>query len=264
MLWTRVLTALIGIPLLLFFVYLGGYVYGSLVTGLALLGLREFFLLVEKAGWTPVKLPGYLFLPVMFGALLLGNHFLVLLLWVSLFLVFTLLPVFYPGRFTYWGTAASFWGLVYLGVLPAYLLLIRSLEAGLYLTVFLLALIWITDIMAFFVGRSLGKRPLAKQISPNKTVEGTMGGIAGSLVAGVLLGAILPVPSLTWLGGGLLGLLIGGAGTLGDLAQSALKRSVHVKDTGSFLPGHGGMLDRFDSLLFAAPVFYYCFYFLPF
>jgi len=264
MLWTRVLTALVGVPLLLFFVYLGGYVYGTLVTVLALLGLREYFLLVEKAGWVPVKLPGYLFLPIMFGSLFLENYFLVFLLWVFLFLLFTLLPVFSPATFTYWGTAASFWGLVYLGVLPGFLLVIRSLEAGLYLTFFLLVLVWITDIMAFFVGRSLGKRPLAKKISPNKTVEGTAGGIAGSLLAGMLLGAVLPVPSLTWLGGGLLGLLIGGAGTLGDLAQSALKRSVHVKDTGTFLPGHGGMLDRFDSLLFAAPVFYYCFYFLSF
>ncbi len=264
MLRTRVLTALVGVPLLLFFVYLGGYVYGSLVTVLALLGLREYFQLVEKAGWVPAKLPGVLFLPILFGAVLLENYFLVFLLWVFLYLFFTLLPIFFPATFTYWGTAASFWGLVYLGVLPGYLLLLRSLETGFYLTVFLLVLVWITDIMAFFVGRSMGKRPLAKKISPNKTVEGTVGGIAGSFLAGMLLGAVLPVSPLTWLSGGLLGLLVGGAGTLGDLAQSALKRSVDVKDTGTFLPGHGGMLDRFDSLLFAAPVFYYCFYFLTF
>lgn len=254
---TRVLTAIVGVPALLFFVYLGGYFFGALVILLALTGLREYFTLLKKSGWEPVKSPGYIFLPLVFFAVFTYKYSLAISLWLLLFLLFTLLPVFFPSRISYWESAVSFWGIVYLGALSSFLIAIRLMPEGLYLTVILLALVWTTDIMAYLVGSSVGKRPLAKKISPKKTVEGTIGGIIGSSVSGMVLAGVMPVTMLTIASGGLLGAVIGGAGTLGDLTQSALKRSADVKDSGVFFPGHGGVLDRFDSLLFAAPFFYF-------
>ncbi len=254
----RVLTALLGIPALLFFVFLGGYFYGALVAVIALVGLREYYSLLEKAGRAPLKLPGYLVLPLLFLVVFQLHLQQVLLLWVCIFLFFSMLPVFAPGRVSYWEAALNFWGIAYLGGLLSFLITVRSLPAGFSLTVLLFIMVWMTDISAFFVGSKLGRRPLSKTISPKKTVEGTVGGIAGSCLAGLLLaGLLLPAGYLNPGSGALLGISVGVAGTLGDLSQSALKRSVDVKDSGSFLPGHGGMLDRFDSLLFAAPVFYY-------
>ena len=253
---TRVLTGIIGVPLLLFFVHLGGYIYGLLLVLLAVIGLREYYTLMEKTGWGPVPLPGYVFIPLLFYAIYLESISLTALLWMLLFALFSLLPVFLPTRIKYWESALSFWGIVYLGALSSFLLAIRLLPEGFYLTVIMLAMVWASDILAYLVGSSLGRIPLAKKVSPKKTVEGTLGGIAGSCAAGLLLAGLLPQTVLTVVSGGLLGILVGGAGALGDLTQSALKRSVDAKDSGALFPGHGGVLDRFDSLFFAAPLFY--------
>ena len=123
----------------------------------------------------------------------------------------------------------------------------------------LIGTIWVGDAAAYYGGRAFGCHKLAPQISPNKTVEGSVAGLIGSAVAGVGLGTWLlvgfQVPFLA-----LAALTAAVAGQVGDLAESALKRSAGVKDSSALLPGHGGMLDRMDSLLFAAPVFYWFFH----
>ncbi len=254
---TRVLTALVGVPVFLLIVYLGGFIYVGLVTFLALLGLREYFTIMEKTSWQPVQWPGYIFLPLIFlSVYLVKDISLVLLLWLLLFMFYSLAPVFFPLKIKYWESALSFWGIVYLGALSSFIIAIRSLSEGFYLSLVLLVMVWSSDIMAYLVGRSVGKRPLAR-ISPKKTIEGTIGGIAGSGISGLVFAAVLPMESLTMISGGLLGIIVGGIGALGDLTQSALKRSVNVKDSGHLFPGHGGVLDRFDSLFFSAPLFYY-------
>jgi len=122
----------------------------------------------------------------------------------------------------------------------------------------LMGTIWAGDVAAYYGGRAFGRYKLAPTISPNKTVEGSVAGLAGSILIGVVLGSWLvqrQVPFLV-----LASLAAAIAGQLGDLAESALKRSAGVKDSSSLLPGHGGMLDRLDSLIFAAPVFYWFFH----
>ena len=122
----------------------------------------------------------------------------------------------------------------------------------------LMGTIWAGDAAAYYAGRALGRHKLAPTISPNKTVEGSIAGLAGSIVAGILLGSWLLQRQISFLV--LASLATAVAGQLGDLAESALKRSSGVKDSSSLLPGHGGMLDRLDSLMFAAPVFYWFFH----
>ena len=123
------------------------------------------------------------------------------------------------------------------------------------LTVSVLVLVWTTDSMAYFVGRAVGRRPLAPRISPKKTWEGTIGGAAFAVAAGALLKLTI-LPFLTWPHAVALALICGVLGQLGDLAESKMKRAVGVKDSGTLLPGHGGMLDRFDSMIVVAPAVY--------
>jgi phosphatidate cytidylyltransferase len=120
----------------------------------------------------------------------------------------------------------------------------------------LFAIIWIGDSAAFYVGRALGRHSLAAKVSPKKTIEGAAAGLIGSVVAGVIGAFFLGEP---WLQVAGISAATAIAGQVGDLAESVLKRSAGVKDSSSILPGHGGILDRLDSLFFAAPVFYWFF-----
>jgi phosphatidate cytidylyltransferase len=114
-----------------------------------------------------------------------------------------------------------------------------------------LALIWSNDVFAYLLGRRFGRKKLAPALSPKKTWEGSLGGLFMAMVAGVVTAGILGEPTWAWMG---FGLVCGICATLGDLIESAFKRSLGVKDMGNLIPGHGGVLDRFDALLFAGPV----------
>jgi phosphatidate cytidylyltransferase len=147
-------------------------------------------------------------------------------------------------------------GPLYIGLCLGHLLLIRAMPEGEFLIFGLFLITWAADTGAYYVGTSLGRHKLAPSISPNKTIEG----VAGGLVAAVLAASLAQIwflPSLTNTDCVALGCLLTIAGLLGDLAESAMKRGAGVKDSGSLIPGHGGMLDRLDSLLFTAPAFYY-------
>ena len=125
------------------------------------------------------------------------------------------------------------------------------------LILLLFAIIWVGDSAAYYGGRTLGRHPLALRVSPKKTVEGAIFGLAGSVIAGTAAGvSFLGEP---WLNMAIISAVTAIAGQLGDLAESVLKRSAGVKDSSSILPGHGGILDRLDSLFFATPVFYWFF-----
>lgn len=124
---------------------------------------------------------------------------------------------------------------------------------GIPAVLYFFILLWTNDTMAYLSGRTFGKRPLAPSISPKKTWEGFWGGVISSMVMGWLLASTIDIHGLT---GIVSGLAVGVLGTLGDLTQSRLKRHFQVKDSGNLIPGHGGILDRFDGVLYAAPAFY--------
>jgi phosphatidate cytidylyltransferase len=154
------------------------------------------------------------------------------------------------------GSSATCFGTVYVSALLGYSLLLRSLSYGRRAVLLLVAIVWCHDVLAYYCGRAWGKRPLAPSLSKGKTWEGTYCGLAGGLL-GALLARLTFLPALSAGGVLVLGLAGGVAAELGDLAESMIKRSAKEKDSGWIVPGHGGILDRLDSLLFAAPIIYY-------
>lgn len=152
--------------------------------------------------------------------------------------------------------AVLVFGMLYVAFPLGHLLLTRTLPDGIFLIFFVLLVTWAGDTGAYYAGVSMGHRKLAPLVSPNKTVEGLIGGLCLALLA-TFAARFWFVPSLTITDCLATGLLLTIAGVSGDLCESALKRSAGVKDSGHVIPGHGGMLDRIDSLLFTAPTFYY-------
>jgi len=147
---------------------------------------------------------------------------------------------------------------VYPGLLAGYLVALKRYEPiadGSKLLMILFALVWVNDSGAYFAGNLFGKRKMTPHISPNKTWEGAIGGFVASVVLGFFIGSSSTF--LNYKQGLLLGFVLGLVAPVGDLVESAFKRSAGVKDSGTLLPGHGGILDRVDSVIFCAPLFYY-------
>jgi len=153
-------------------------------------------------------------------------------------------------------TAVLTFGVFYVAWLLGHLILIRQMAEGAFLIFFVFLVTWANDTAAYYVGTFWGQRQMAPRISPKKTWEGAVGGLLGSVAAAFACRAWF-LDSLSASDAATLGLLIGVMAPLGDLSESVLKRSAGVKDSGGIIPGHGGILDRMDSLIFTAPVLYY-------
>ncbi len=147
-------------------------------------------------------------------------------------------------------------GVLYVSLTLGHLLLTRTLPGGEYLIFFLVLVTWAGDTGAYYAGVTLGRHKLAPVVSPNKTIEGLLGGLVLAVVVAFIAQRWF-LPTFTILDCVATGLLLTGVGVLGDLSESAMKRSAGVKDSGAVIPAHGGMLDRLDNLLFTAPTFYY-------
>ena len=147
-------------------------------------------------------------------------------------------------------------GTLYIGFALGHLLRTRALPDGIFLVFFVILVTWAGDTGAYYAGVSMGRTPLAPRISPNKTVEGLLGGCLLAVVIALIARAWF-IPSFTIVDAVVLGILLTVAGLIGDLSESMFKRGAGVKDSGGLIPGHGGMLDRLDSLLLTAPAYYY-------
>ncbi len=152
----------------------------------------------------------------------------------------------------------AFFAFVYVAVLLSFVLRIRAMDAGLLLAFFVLISSWINDICAYFVGSAIGKHKFSPKVSPNKSVEGFVGGVVGAGVIGWLYGFVfakyIPFSSIYC---GMIAALGAIPAVIGDLAASAVKRDNNIKDYSNLIPGHGGIVDRIDSILFTAPIIYY-------
>lgn len=253
---TRVATALVGFPLIMAALYAGGWILLAVLTLAALIAQFEMYRLMEGVGHTPLRLPGlglgllvsarFLF-PWSLEAVIAGAVILIAVLpatvkenaWPRL--AITLLGVLYPV-----------WMLTELFAIREMGSSLGGLQ-GFWITLLIIVLVFANDTFAYYTGRSIGKTPLAPSISPKKTVEGSVGGVLGVILVGVAFKYFL-LPDVPWM---VLAGLIGIAGflsPLGDLAESQLKRQAGAKDSGSLLPGHGGVLDRVDAVLIAVPL----------
>lgn len=174
---------------------------------------------------------------------------------VVLLLAVVTFVVSFP-RISFSGLGLTLFGAVYLGYLFSYVFLLRQLDLGFFYLLLAFLLAWATDIGAYAAGRLWGKRKLAETLSPKKTIEGALGGLVASMAISVIAFIIVSIPA-TLAETAILGLLASFAGQLGDLTASAIKRQTGIKDFGNLLPGHGGVLDRFDSFLLIAPLVYY-------
>lgn len=257
MLHLRVLTALVGIPLILLVVWQGGLPLMAFIGLVMVLGSWEMTNLFQNLKLTPS-------LPVtMLGiVLLMATIYLNKLPWVGLILTVVLLIHLllmlqnYPN-YTPADGAAGLFVILYLSLL-LYLYLLNTLPQGYHWVYMLLVGTWASDTMAYFCGRAFGKRKLTPVLSPNKTVAGAIAGLLASVVAvGIYYFTFKLADNIPVLLIPILGLLISVAGQAGDLIESTLKRQANIKDSGNIIPGHGGILDRFDSMLLTAPVVYY-------
>ena len=265
MLLPRILTAVVGVPLILAAIHFGGVVYMAFVAGIILLCLYEYGL-VLRAGKKPVHFVSLMLFGLLMAAVaILGRAQIPSLelpdnlypFAISVVLFGTLfIEVLTPRRS--WDRACNtFLGVFLIPWSLAHLINIRDMAPyGEYLTLFMIITVWICDTGAYFTGRFLGRHKLNKEVSPKKTWEGAIGGtllaVGGALLMRHLFLPVITIKTAVWLG-----LLIAVVGQVSDLAESVIKRSTGVKDSSNLLPGHGGFLDRFDSYLLLAPIFYY-------
>ncbi|WP_276694131.1 phosphatidate cytidylyltransferase, partial [Exiguobacterium chiriqhucha] len=251
---TRIITGLWSGAIFVTLIALGGSPFVILMGVLALIGLSEFTLMRNH------KLMAF---PFLVTSLLVAFPFILMLLerrlvleelpmsttqWMVLGLMLLLFwTVVTKNRFTYEDASFYFVSAVYLVIGFSSFALVRLSEDGLVKVLLVLFMIWATDSGAYFTGKAIGKTKLWPSISPNKTIEGAIGGIVSAIVLGIVYVLIEPVlPILEVL---VLAVVVSVVGQLGDLVQSAYKRQYNVKDSGHLLPGHGGILDRFDSMI---------------
>jgi len=278
----RLLTAALLIPPIVWVIFQGGlWVLGTVVV-ITLLGIREFYHLIEAKGAEPLRGVGMLAAVALPVVTYLGSDYA-----ATVLMSFLLLGVMVAqlGKAQIAESLASisgtFFGVFYIGWLLSHAVALRGFhdvvlgrwgpdavagmhpDAGAFYLLFTVSVVIGGDAGAYFVGRKYGRRKLAPAVSPGKTVEGAVGAIAAGLVVGIVakmgFDALRPELSsqLGWLACAIFSMLLAGVGIVGDLVESLLKRDAQVKDTGTLLPGTGGVLDRIDSNLLAIPVMYY-------
>ncbi|MFN8178719.1 MAG: phosphatidate cytidylyltransferase [bacterium] len=271
----RALSAAVFLPFLVFVARTGGGVFLLFLDMTMVVALWEFYRLMEAKGVNPSKRLGVA------AALILstitywygpsgGHHSLGIFL-AAFMVSISLRELFRPEMaFPIYDIATTMFGVFYVGWLMLHLLLLRELprefglpdSAGSSFVLYVFLLAWGCDTGAYFTGLAIGRHRLAPKVSPKKSVEGAAGGFLACVGAAFLGRAwfVRDAAGAAYLTSGqtlALGILVGVAAQLGDLVESLLKRDAQIKDTSAMIPGHGGVLDRFDSLLFSAPVAYY-------
>ncbi|PKK82648.1 MAG: hypothetical protein CVT49_12610 [candidate division Zixibacteria bacterium HGW-Zixibacteria-1] len=255
---TRIIVAAIFGPLIILISYLGGSWLFGMVMLFGMIGIGEFMfgsgirpkmiLFWITSLFTAGMLAASMLLSISSGLLILTGYF------IFLGMVTAVRNTTPSELFKQQSTLI--WGVAYIGLLYPFVYMVRQLSGqGGDWMLFMFGTLWLSDTLAMFIGKAFGKRKLAPTVSPNKTIAGFIGGMTGGIIVAFILGfwrlSNIELPLLL-----MAGILISLVGQLGDLVESCWKRAIGIKDSSAIIPGHGGVLDRFDSLLFAAPVLY--------
>ena len=255
----RWLTGIVLVPLLLLVIFFGSEAMFAAVVILFICGgVWEYHHMVFGQGFVMEKIESLAFAVIIPLCVLSGNHqYLTALLALAVMMVFVLfIGSIRESSFDFLSVAKVVFGIMYIPFLMSHFIAIRMLDRGIWWIVFVLVLAFAGDTVALYTGKYFGKHKLVPLISPGKTVEGLIGLVAGSTVACMIYSyyllpdvAVAHVAAMAFVGGMI--------GQLGDICESAIKRGYGLKDAGSILPGHGGILDRLDCLMFIAPFVYY-------
>ena len=264
---TRIITGVVGIALAAFVIQTGGALFAGFALVLSILAWFEYARAFHRKGSNLTFLTGILGLFLLWGCAWLGNAEESMAVTTGIVLIVLLESVLLHGRVSFVDACTSVAGILYLGLPFAHMVMLRGLYPETTLATSLgsfefgCAMIWVmfigtwaSDTFAYFVGSAIGSHKLCPTISPNKTVEGFLGSLVGTTASVAGLGVFFGLPVLEMAG---LGLALSVLATLGDLVESVAKRYTGIKDSGNIIPGHGGVWDRFDSVLFTAPAVYY-------
>jgi phosphatidate cytidylyltransferase len=287
----RLLTAAVLVPTVIYAIVLGGLPYLAVIILIVLLGQHEFYGLIEDKGAHPIESFGLAAGAALPLVAYLGNEY-----HVTLILTATLLAVMVRavGRAqiaeALVSISGTFMGVVYVGWLLSHAVVLRNFhasalarygearvdalgiapDAGIFYMLFCVTTVVLSDVGAYFAGRTWGRRKLAPRISPGKTVEGGIGGLVVGTAGGLLVKGIFDLAwpplsrALPWAPAAAMAFVVALVGTVGDLVESLMKRDAKTKDAGRLLPGMGGVLDRIDSALLGIPVMYYMLLFYAF
>lgn len=264
---TRIITGVIGIVLAAAVIQMGGALFAGFALLLSLLAWFEYTRAFARKGERLTFLLGIVGLVLLWGCAWLGNADEMVAVSTGIVLVVLLMAVLLHGRVSFPAACLSVGGILYFGYPFGHMVMLRFLYPEQMLATpvgpmaFGCAMIWVmflctwaSDTFAYFTGSAIGRHKLCRTISPNKTIEGFLGSVVGTTAVGAGLGVFFSLPLLEM---AVLGFCISILATLGDLVESVAKRYTGIKDSGNIIPGHGGIWDRFDSVLFTAPLVYY-------
>ncbi|MDY6792315.1 MAG: phosphatidate cytidylyltransferase [Thermodesulfobacteriota bacterium] len=257
----RWITGIVALPFLILLIVNGGVYFAVLIGVVCLLSMWEYFRIVLDSNEKIVSV--MMIVGLLVGAMIVlaasGRAFDLISIVIALNITLCgliSLPQYKTNPNVLETIKKQVQGVIYIPLLLSFLVLIRNQADGMIWIFLILAVIFAGDTSAYYFGSYLGRHKLCPAVSPAKTVEGSIGGLAANLLVGSLVKYFF-LPTLPWTSSLLFFVVIGIAGQVGDLFESMLKRSSKVKDSGGLLPGHGGFLDRIDALLFAAPVAYF-------
>lgn len=265
---SRLISGILLVMMALVTVGSGGYVLAATLWFISIIAFHELCLAckiqenVKKQN--TLEVVGYIFTSLYYiDMAVLKNQKLMIMIAVMALIVLLMVYVFKFPKYHANQVMSTYFSFIYAPVLFSFVYLTRELEYGMYFVWVIFISSWISDTCAYCVGMLFGKHKLAPVLSPKKSIEGSIGGIAGSAIVGALFGyfvveQVITEQQVTWVFA-----LIGAIGSvvsqIGDLAASAIKRNYEIKDYGKLIPGHGGIMDRFDSVLVTAPMIYFLF-----
>ena len=253
---TRLLSGIVLVAVALLTIISGGYVLFFTLLGISLIGMQELYkaMKVRTDSFNALEISGYLAAVIYYILMMIDFEKYGMMGVILAFMIFMFVYVFTYPRFNAEQVMPAFFGVVYVAVMLSFIYLTRNLPDGKFLVWLIFLCSWGCDTCAYCVGMLIGKHKMAPILSPKKSVEGGIGGVAGAALLGVIYAAATQGPMAEYALICAVGALIS---MVGDLAASAIKRNQGIKDYGKLIPGHGGILDRFDSVIFTAPAIYF-------